>query len=135
MALASLAASTLVSEMTTTGWQKAREAVGELWHRLHPDRADTVVAELDETRAEVLQARCDGDQRAEQELLGEWQRRLRRLLASSPGAVTELQRLIDELRPPGREGQPQSGNITLTAEASGRSRITMAGRDINVGKG
>ncbi|MFF2957823.1 hypothetical protein ACFVT1_02630 [Streptomyces sp. NPDC057963] len=136
--LAGLAASTVVTGMATAGWETVQQAMGELWRRVHPERADTVVAELGEARDEVLQARRNGAERAEQaerELVGEWQTRLRRLLAANPEMVPELQRLIDELRPIAREEEPRANSVTMTATASGRSRITMSGRDINITKG
>ncbi|MEV0035766.1 hypothetical protein [Streptomyces sp. NPDC050804] len=133
--LAGLAASAVVSGVATAGWEGARQAIGELWRRVHPERADTVVAELGETRDEVLVARRNGDERAELELVGEWQARLRRLLVANPEMVPELQRLIDESWPAVREEGPRAGTVTLTANASGSSHITMSGRDINITKG
>jgi hypothetical protein len=133
-ALANLAASTVVGGMATAGWESAQQALGELWRRVHPERADTVVAELGEARAEVLVARRNGDERAERELVDEWQARLRRLLVANPEMVPELQRLIDELRSTAHE-EPRAGSVNLVANASGRSRITMSGRDINITKG
>ncbi|MER5360074.1 hypothetical protein [Streptomyces sp. NPDC002785] len=134
-ALASLAASTVISAMATAGWEAAQRAMGELWRRVHPERADMVVAELGEARAEVLVAWRNGDEGAERELVGEWQARLRRLLVANPELVPELQRLIDELRRTVRAEEPRAASVTLTANASGRSRITMSGRDINITKG
>ncbi|MGW3357549.1 hypothetical protein ACWDFL_19330 [Streptomyces bungoensis] len=134
-ALARLAASTVVGAMATAGWESAQRAMGELWRRVHPERADTVVAELGEARADVLAAREHGDERAERELVVAWQARLRRLLAADPALVPELRRLTDELLPPTGEAGPPAGGTRLTANASGRSRVTMAGRDINITKG
>ncbi|KUN90281.1 hypothetical protein AQJ66_00195 [Streptomyces bungoensis] len=134
-ALVHLAASTVVGAMATAGWESARRAMGELWRRVHPERADTVVAELEEARADVLAARERGDERAESELVGEWQTRLRRLLAADPELVPELRRIVDELRPVAEQAGPPAGGIRLTANASGRSRVTMAGRDVNITKG
>ncbi|MFH8801245.1 hypothetical protein ACH4F6_16855 [Streptomyces sp. NPDC017936] len=132
--LARLAASTVVGAMATAGWESVRRATVELWRRAHPERADTVLAELGEARADVLDARRNGDERAEGELVGEWQGRLRRLLAAHPEMVPELRRLVDELLPMVEEEDPRSGGVRLTANASGRSRVTMAGRDITITK-
>lgn len=137
-ALAGVAASTVVGGMATAGWESVQRAMGELWRRVHPERADTVVAELGEARAEVLAARQRGEEEAElaeQQLVGEWQARLRRLLVANPEMVPEIQRLIDELRPPAGGVEPRAGGVTLTANASGRSRVIMSGRDINITKG
>ena len=40
---------------------------------MHPERAETVQAELEDSRAEVLIARQVGDEEIEQALVGEWQ--------------------------------------------------------------
>lgn len=134
-ALVGLAASAVISGMATAGWESAQRAMGELWRRVHPERADTVLAELGEARADVLVARRDGDEQAERELVGEWQTRLRRLLAAHPEMVPELRRMVDELLPAAKEAEPRTGGPRLTANASGRSTITLAGRDINITKG
>ena len=44
-----------------------------MWRRVHPERAETVQAELEDSRAEVLIARQVGDEEIEQALVGEWQ--------------------------------------------------------------
>lgn len=134
-ALVHLAASTVVGAMATAGWESAQRAMGELWRRVHPERADTVVAELEEARADVLAARGRGDERTERELVVAWQTRLRRLLAADPEVVPELRRLVDALRPVAEQGGAPAGGTRLTANASGRSRVTMAGRDVNITKG
>ncbi|MFD0021042.1 hypothetical protein [Streptomyces sp. NPDC058382] len=130
-ALAGQAASTMVNGMATAGWERAQRALGDLWRQVHPERADTVVAELGESRREVLAARRNGDGPAEQELVDEWRLRLRRLLTANPEMLPEFQRVIDELRAAGGEEKPGAERVTMNATASGRARITMAGRDIN----
>lgn len=131
-ALVQLAASTVVGAMATAGWESAQRAMGGLWRRVHPERADTVLAELGEARVEVLDARRNGDEGAERELVGEWQTRLRRLLAAHPEMVPEVRAVVDELLPMVEEEEPRPGGVRLTAHASGRSRVTMAGRDVNI---
>ncbi|MGE7433162.1 hypothetical protein [Kitasatospora sp. NPDC001175] len=99
-ALATGAATTLVRLLATESWEQARDAVARLWHRVHPERAEAVTADLDDSRAELLTALQDGDAQAEQELIGEWRRRLGRLIqAGGPELVDELRRAIDELSP------------------------------------
>ena len=52
-----LAAGTaLIGAMATDAWQQTRAAVVAWWRRAHPGRADTVGAELDTARAQVLGA-------------------------------------------------------------------------------
>ncbi|MFE2744486.1 hypothetical protein ACFXKX_08990 [Streptomyces scopuliridis] len=128
-ALASSAATVVVQQLATTGWQRVQTALGELWRRVHPDRAELVEAELEETRSDVLTAREAGDSETEQGLVGEWQSRLRRLLAADPSLATELRRLLAELEPTVAES---GTGITMNATASGGSRLIQAARDVHI---
>ncbi|OPG11854.1 hypothetical protein [Microbispora sp. GKU 823] len=128
------AATAMVTAMTTEGWQQAREAVVALWRRVHPERVPAVEAELEETRAEMVIARQAGDRQAEQGLVDDWQRKLRRLLAADPRLGDELRRILDqELTPllPAAE-QSQVRDITMTARAYGHGRVFQAGRDQHI---
>lgn len=128
-ALAGAAGTTVVSLLATEAWQSARDGVVAIWRRVHPERAGTVDADLEETRTNVLAARLAGDAEAEQALVGEWQSRLRRLLAADPSLAAELRVLLDELGPPAAE----SGTaITMSVTASGSSRVIQAARDVHV---
>ena len=111
-------------------------AVGGLWRRVHPERVETVQAELVEGRAEVLAARQVGDEQVEQALVGEWQGRLRRLLAADPQLADELRRMVGELCLALAEvDAPQGTTITMRATAFGTSRVNQAGRDLHVTTG
>jgi len=88
--LAGQAASTMVNGMATAGWERAQRALGDLWRRVYPERADTVVAELDEARLEVLEARQNGHGPAEEAFVNEWRTRLRRMLAAHPEMLPEF---------------------------------------------
>ncbi|MGW2471620.1 hypothetical protein [Streptomyces sp. NPDC001665] len=133
-ALAGQAASTLVDGLATAGWERARQALADLWSRAQPDRADRVAADLTDARADALTARRIGDEALERRLVTEWTARLDRLLAAHPELVPELRRVLDELRPAGAEdAAPRT--VTMKVQASGRSRVTMAGRDVNITKG
>lgn len=83
--------------LATTAWEQAKNAVGRLWRRAHPERVETMQAELEEARAEVLAARRDSDEQVEQALVGEWQGRLRRLVSADPQLAEELWRVVDQL--------------------------------------
>ncbi|MFJ1926427.1 MULTISPECIES: hypothetical protein [unclassified Streptomyces] len=134
-ALAGQAASTVVNGMATTGWEQVQRALGELWQRVQPDRAGAAVGDLDHVRDEVLAARRNRDEGAEEALVSEWKQRLRRLLTAHPELVPEMERLIHDLRAAGRPEDFRAHRITMEAHASGHGRITMAGRDINITKG
>ncbi|MFF3286155.1 hypothetical protein [Streptomyces sp. NPDC003023] len=130
VALASSAATVVVQQLATTGWERVQTSLGTLWRRVHPDRAGIVEAELEETREDVIAARQAEDTEAEQGLVVEWQSRLRRLLAADPSLADELRALLDEFSP--QEAASAGSAITLNATASGGSRVFQAGRDVHV---
>ncbi|MFD7417077.1 hypothetical protein ACFVZ3_02785 [Kitasatospora purpeofusca] len=129
------AGTALIGAMATDAWQQAREAVVSLWQRVHPERADTVRAELGEVRTELLAARAAGDEEAEEGLAVDWRRRLQRLLASDPSLTAELRRIIDEELSPLLPPAPAAAAgpvITMRANASGNSTVIQAGHDAHV---
>jgi hypothetical protein len=131
--LTSTAATTVVQLLATAAWEQAKSAVGELWRRVHPERAATVQAELEDSRAEVLAARQIGNEQVEQALVEEWHGRLRRLLVVDPQLADELRRVVAELRSVLADADaPQGTAITMQATAFGSSRVNQAGRDLNV---
>jgi hypothetical protein len=130
--LTAVAATTVVKLLATAAWKQAGSALGRLWARVHPERVETVQAELEDSRAEVL----DGDEQVEQALVGEWQGRLRRLLATDPGLADELREVVAQWQ--AVLGEPDSrpgGSITMNATASGHGRVNQAGRDLHIGGG
>ncbi|MFE7711802.1 hypothetical protein ACFU6I_39995 [Streptomyces sp. NPDC057486] len=127
-ALAGTAGTTLVSLLATDAWQAAREGFVAIWRRVRPDRADTVSAELEATRDDLVRARDDGDLETEQELGAEWQGRIRRLLSAHPEVGAELRILMAELDPQ----TTVTTMVTQHATASGRSRVYQAGRDMHM---
>ena len=134
--LTSTAAATVVKLLATAAWERATGAVGELWQRVHPERAQTVQAELEDSRAEVLAARQGGDEQIEQALVGEWQGRLRRLVAADPHLADELRRMVAELRPVLADADPpQHTTITMQATTFDTSRVNQAGRDLYITTG
>jgi len=131
-ALTSTAATTVVQLLATAAWGQAKTAVGRLWRRVHPERADTVEAELAEARTEVIAAQQAGDVQAEQALVDEWHGRLRRLIAVDPQLADELRRVVAELRPLLVDAAPQYSMITMQATTFGDSRVNQAGHDLHV---
>lgn len=132
-AMSSVAATTLVTLMTTDGWKRVKEAFAALWRR-HPGEAQAAAADLDAARLEVMAARRVGDEQAELEVLGEWRSRLRRLVAGDEGLRDELRELLQEFRAQ-PSGTDQTGPVIMWAEASGSARINQAGRDQTVIEG
>lgn len=129
--LAGTAGTTIVALLATDAWEKTKTAVAGLWGKVHPQRAETVAAELVEARADLLAARAGGDTDTEQALIGEWQSRLRRLLAADPAVAGELRRLLGDLTPAQPGGtQVWTGNVTMTATGSGNAQINQLGQGI-----
>ncbi|WP_407566570.1 hypothetical protein [Streptomyces sp. 184] len=126
--LAQSAGITLVTLMTTDAWQRTRDGITQLWHRMQPHRAETVAAELEATRDDALAAEAAGDRETLGELHAEWQGRLRRLLVARPDVAAELRALLDEVEPPGVPGSA----VVQHARASGHARIHQAGRDQHI---
>jgi hypothetical protein len=135
-ALTSTAATTVVQLLTTAAWEQATSAVGGLWRRVHPERAETVQAELAESRVEALAARQVGNEQVEQALVDEWQGRLRRLVTADPQLVDELRQAVVELRSALADADPpQCATTTMQATTFGNSRVNQAGRDPHVSTG
>lgn len=120
--LTSAVALKFVEQLTTEAWQSVVSAVGALWRRMHPDRAATVEADAADTRQAAL-----ADPAAMADLVSEWQGRLRRLVATDPGAAAGLRALLAEWTPPAGDDQ-----VTMRARASGRARIVQVGRDAHI---
>lgn len=131
--LASEAASVVVKALATTAWETTKSGVAALWRRVHPDRVETIQAELEETRSEVLEARKTDDGGSEQNLVGEWAGRLRRLLAADPDVAADLRRLMEEvLLPALAKAGSSSTSISMQATAMNSGRVNQAGRDQHI---
>ncbi|MGV9314380.1 hypothetical protein ACWDR0_19670 [Streptomyces sp. NPDC003691] len=126
--LAQSAGTTLVALMATDAWQHMRDGIVRLWRRARPERADTVAAELEAARDDVLAAVAADDQETLEELRLQWQGSVRRLLVARPDAVEELRKLLDQVDPEGSAAR----RITQNATASGRGRVYQAGRDQHI---
>jgi len=120
--------------MTADGWQQVHSAIVKLWKRVHPGRAETIEAELSETREEALAALKDGDTELMAELAADWHRRLQRLLHADPDSAAELQHVLEEVINPVIKSTEQQliGQITLKATASGHGRVYQAGHDQHI---
>ena len=129
-ALAAAAAAMFVRKLASDGWRLAVSAMGALWCRVHPDRGDTVEAEAEETRDAAIAARASGEDDVEANLVREWQSRLRRLLTTEPGVADALRALVREWQPV--DDDVHIGQMTTRVKASGRSRVTIAGRDVHI---
>jgi hypothetical protein len=130
------AASAVVSALATDGWQQARDAVVRLWRRARPAHVAAIESDLDDTRAELTDAPGEA---AEQGLVADWERKLRRLVAADPSVALELRRVLDEeLTPllPSAEQERIRVVQNITADAPGAVAQGVAfGNLINHGQG
>jgi hypothetical protein len=130
VSLASAAGTAVVTALTTDLWERAQTSVGALWRRAYPDRADTVEAELTETRT-LLLATPEDD--TEQDSADEWRLRFRRLLAVRPDLAEELRRVLTEdLNPALPAQQPQTSSTVFHAAPTGHARVYQSARDMNI---
>jgi hypothetical protein len=126
-ALASTAASTVVKALATTAWEQATKAVGALWKRAHPDRAETVEAEMTEAHEQLMTARDTDDDQIEADLVAAWRSRLRGLLATDPSLAGDLRRLMDRLESTSVDGRRLDvGRVDMRADVSGHGRAYQA---------
>ncbi|WP_393071667.1 hypothetical protein [Streptomyces sp. LN704] len=119
----------MVTALSTDLWQRAQASVGALWRRAYPERADTVEAELTETRT-LLLATSEDD--VAQDSAQEWRLRFRRLLATRPDLAEELRRVLNEdLAPALPEHQGTSTVFNATASGHGRIYQSAGNQTIN----
>ena len=134
LALASTAAATLVTLLTTEAWTRASQEIASMWHRFRPSQAAGVEAELAQARADVLA----GDQAVTGAVVTEWEGRLGRLLAAHAEAAGELARVADTLAGMlAKASAGPAGNVTVTqhVHASGEhATVIQAGRDARIGQ-
>ncbi|MGH3815425.1 MAG: hypothetical protein ACRDUV_23740 [Pseudonocardiaceae bacterium] len=124
----------LVGAMATDVWQQARASVVALWRRVHPQQADTVEADLEGFRGQVLDARQAGRTEIEQALTGVWQGRLQQLLLDEPAVAAELRRVLDDTLTPALAPPEQAriGTLIMMGSSHGSSTFNqVAGNQIN----
>ncbi|MFG2938851.1 hypothetical protein [Streptomyces sp. NPDC048282] len=124
----SIAATTLISALSTEAWQQARAAAVALWRCARPEDAPRIEAELTDARALVLTARERGDEQTEISLTEDWGERLRQLVGEMPDLELQLLRSFYELRPvPMTEPERRAiGTVTLKAEGRDNAQIYQA---------
>jgi hypothetical protein len=125
------AAVALVQAISTDAWQQAKEAVVDLWHRGHSGDADLPGRDLDELRAQVLQARSNGDAQAERVLEGQWQVRLQALLRGNPALAADLRQVLDSVLMPTATQAGATGAIVMTGTSRDSSSFTQIGSQVN----
>ena len=128
-ALAATAAATLVGLLTTDAWERVKDGLGALWRQVHPERAQTIEADITEARGELLAPGSVAADYAAGRLVTEWESRIYRLLLSNPKLVTPLQQLLNETSVP---RDPERGlhveNFQTHVKTSGHSRAYVIGK-------
>jgi hypothetical protein len=133
--LTTAAATTVVKLLASQGWQAARDGVVALWHRVHPDQAGRVGADLDESRAQLVDAdRRGASDAVETALTEEWRGRLATLVTINPGLATELRDLLNNHLAPalGDSAAMSAGSIRLSGSASDHSTVIQAGNSVHI---
>lgn len=158
--LTATAATTLVRQMTTEGWDRVHGALGAWWRRARPGpEGRAVEAHLARSRATALDARESGDPNAEQRLVDEWRLRLGTVLAERPQFADELRQLLAqwqcappaavvdrwaepptgadrwaEPEEPSRWTEPagEPGRAELRIHTPGHDRVNVSGRDLHI---
>ncbi|MFF4379625.1 hypothetical protein [Kitasatospora sp. NPDC001547] len=113
--IATRGATALAGLMVTSAWERVKPRVAAMFGR----RAESVSEELDETQAELIATPEDGRESAAQSAQGEWEPKLRRLLANDPAMVAELRSILDEFAPV----RPEQVPGTVHNEIGGNARI------------
>ncbi len=129
--LASAAASTLVTLMTTDAWPQVRNSVAEFWLRYQPPySADRLAADLDGANATVARARQVKDRRVENAVAAEWEGRILALLILEPAAAGDLAAVIVRLQPQG--ARPSESTGFHAGRAAGAGSAWTPSRSIRV---
>lgn len=123
-ALATAAATTVVTAMSQEGWKAVKSSITRLWRKGTPGQTDHVEAELERSRAELIASEASLIPLTETELVAEWQGKLRRLLTLHPELASELAAMLTEEQ---RPGGVQFGSVSH----HGQGDIYQAGRDIS----
>jgi hypothetical protein len=110
--------------------------MGELWLRVHPERAEGIKAELAEVRRELMApGDADGEQTARR-VGAEWESRIHRLLASDPDLAGPLRQLLLEgVRGEQMEHGVRAGRITQDVRVSGHGQAYVLGQGVQQNTG
>lgn len=134
--MAATAAATLVGLLTTDVWDRVRDGLGELWSRVHPERAESIKAEMAEVRGELMApGAADGEQVARR-IAAEWESRIHRLLASDPDLAGPLRQLLLEGAAAQRsEHGVRAESIRQDVRVSGQGRAYVLGQGVQQNTG
>ncbi|MCH6159459.1 hypothetical protein [Streptomyces marispadix] len=132
MTLAASGATALVGLMVDEAWTATKYRVAALFGRGRAD-SESVEAELEESRGELVAARDASDENAAADVEAGLRTRLRRLLREDPDAAQELRSLIAEA---GQHTAPSAPVTNTITDADIRGPVIQAGSiegGINIG--
>jgi hypothetical protein len=98
VALALLAAQTVVAAASTDGWGAAKRGVAHLLGRGDPERERLAVQRLDQARDQLVAAPGQQVEQVRADLVGVWRTRLADLLEEDPEIAGDLQALVDQIQ-------------------------------------
>jgi hypothetical protein len=122
--LASSAATTIVTLLTTDAWGQVKQKMTVLWRRFKPDQADDLEAEFARDRLEIQRA----DATVARAITLDWESRLLRLLAADAAVAGELSRVVAELSQL-PAAQQVRGAVSQHAEATRNSTVIQVAGD------
>lgn len=125
-ALASAAATAVITAMAKEGWEGVRTAVSRLWRREPADRVEHITAALEHSRQELAGVPEPLAESTQVELVAEWQARLRRLLAAHPELAGEVAAIVR------LEDRPDGGVAFGPVQHHGTGDVNQAGRDLTI---
>jgi len=127
-ALISSGATTLIGLMATDAWTRAKGAASSLFAKSSPQEREQIEVELDQTRAQLLEARESGDVELETELESEWRSRLRRAVSADSELIAELDDFVREYG--SERPAADAGTVKITGNARGKARIYQQGHGV-----
>ncbi|WP_330315073.1 hypothetical protein OHS17_32430 [Streptomyces sp. NBC_00523] len=132
--LAAAASSAVVSAMATDTWQSVRSAVVGLWQRHQESGAETVAAELAQTREDALAASEAGEEETRAELTALWRRQFRRFLDAHPELLPEVERVLNEDIKPALspEDRAAADNITISTNVHDHGKANVLGKGTQI---
>lgn len=127
-ALAASGATTLVGLMVSEGWNQVRDRVANFFGREGDE--DAAGAELELSRAELAEAREQGDEEAAADVQAALRARFRRALREHPETAEELRALLDELTPQSGGARTGAGDVHNSVGGTVNG-VVVQGRDMS----
>ncbi|MEV0845321.1 hypothetical protein AB0J21_05420 [Streptomyces sp. NPDC049954] len=126
-ALAASGATTLVGLMVSESWNQVRGRVARFFGRAGDE--DAAGAELELSRAELAEAREQGDEEAAADVQAALRARFRRALREHPETAEELRALLDELAPQSGGARTGAGDVHNAVDGTVNG-VVVQGRDM-----